>query len=377
MRDKITIAVFAIIIFGFGIAFFVTSDNHRSQTERRLLAAMPDANSQTIISGRFMTDFETYMQDQFPLREAFRTINAILRHYLLWQSDYGGYFFAEGHLSQMEFPLNASAVHENAAWLAGMANALFEGMSVYYAIIPDKNYFLAAANGFLHLDYEEFMRIVHARLGQFGFIDLFDVLALEDFYRTDIHWRQESLRYTAQRLSDGMDVTLPSWDDHTWHTLTGFRGNFHGAAALPVQTDDLVFLTNRYTDNAIVHTLIEQDRQFVFTSSVIFEGEELPLAVYNPALFTGVDGYDVFLAGAQAFMTIYVPNATTDRELIIFRDSFGSSIAPLLLGAYSKITLVDIRYISSHLLPNFIDFTNQDILFLFSVPILNRGGLLR
>ena len=34
----------------------------------------------------------------------------------------------------------------------------------------------------------------------------------------------------------------------------------------------------------------------------------------------------------------------TDRELVIFRDSFASSLAPLLMEQYAKITLVDIRY---------------------------------
>ncbi len=66
-------------------------------------------------------------------------------------------------------------------------------------------------------------------------------------------------------------------------------------------------------------------------------------------------------------------NATAEnsRELILFRDSFGSSIAPLLLDGYSKITLVDIRYIHPDLLGKFVDFRGCDVLFLYSSLVLN------
>jgi len=374
--DKITIIAFCVFIFGLGIAFFAMPNDTHSRTERRMLARPPAISTDAIMSGQAMRDFEPYMQDHFPARELFRTINAMTRRYALRQRDHNDYYLAGGHLSQMEHPLNPTALTDNMRHLATIYAVMLEGMNVFYAIILDKNYFLAPAHGFLHLDYDEFIRIVHRYMGNHTFIDLFEILTIDDFYRTDIHWRQEALLPTAAALAYAMNAPAPP-ANFTHHTLENFRGNFHGAAALPVRPDDLIFLTNHYTESAIVHTLTEQGGQFIMTDHITFQGETMPLQVYNPALFYGMDSYDVFLAGAQALMTIYIPNATTDRELIIFRDSFGSSITPLLLGSYSKITLVDIRYIPARLLPQFIDFADQDVLFLYSVPILNRGGLFR
>jgi hypothetical protein len=71
------------------------------------------------------------------------------------------------------------------------------------------------------------------------------------------------------------------------------------------------------------------------------------------------------------------PNANTDRELIIFRDSFGSAIAPLLAQGYKSVTLVDIRYLSSAMLDRFIDFHGQDVLFLYSTIVLNNSETLK
>ena len=87
--------------------------------------------------------------------------------------------------------------------------------------------------------------------------------------------------------------------------------------------------------------------------------------------------YDVFLSGATPVVTVTNPEAATDRELVIFRDTFSSSLAPLLCGEYAKIILLDLRYMVSGLIPQFVTFDNQDVLFLYSVEIINNSAMLR
>lgn len=67
----------------------------------------------------------------------------------------------------------------------------------------------------------------------------------------------------------------------------------------------------------------------------------------------------------------------SDKELILFRDSFGSSLIPYLTEGYTKMTIVDIRYISPHMLGQFIDFDGQDIIFLYSTSVLNNSITLK
>ncbi|MBQ5777396.1 MAG: hypothetical protein IIV97_01125, partial [Oscillospiraceae bacterium] len=60
------------------------------------------------------------------------------------------------------------------------------------------------------------------------------------------------------------------------------------------------------------------------------------------------------------------------------RDSFCSSLLPLFAEEYAKITAVDIRYIPSAALGNFIpDFDGADVLFLYSTGMLNQSGAMR
>ena len=60
-----------------------------------------------------------------------------------------------------------------------------------------------------------------------------------------------------------------------------------------------------------------------------------------------MDPYDIYLGGATALIQIDNPSGPKGRELVIFRDSFGSSLAPLLIDSYSRITIIDMRYIAS------------------------------
>ena len=71
------------------------------------------------------------------------------------------------------------------------------------------------------------------------------------------------------------------------------------------------------------------------------------------------------------------PNSNTDKELILFRDSFGSSIAPLLVENYKSITLVDMRYMNMNLLKEKVEFKNKDILILYSTLIINDSSTLK
>ena len=95
--------------------------------------------------------------------------------------------------------------------------------------------------------------------------------------------------------------------------------------------------------------------------------------VYDMEKLYSKDQYEVYLSGSQSLLRIDNPNAAADRELIVFRDSFGSSLTPLLVQDYAKVTLVDIRYISIDVLSQYVEFENADVLFMHSSLVLNKN----
>ena len=98
---------------------------------------------------------------------------------------------------------------------------------------------------------------------------------------------------------------------------------------------------------------------------------------YDYEKAAGEDPYAFFLSGSLSLITMENPSATTEKELILFRDSYGSSIAPFFLEIYQKVTLIDIRYLSSANLKQFVTFDNQDVLFLYSTLIINHSETLK
>ena len=100
-------------------------------------------------------------------------------------------------------------------------------------------------------------------------------------------------------------------------------------------------------------------------------------SVYDMTKLSSRDLYDVFLSGAVSVLEVENPAAKTDRELIVFRDSFGSSLVPLLVPGYKRVTLLDIRYVPTEYLGDYVQFGGQDVLFLYSPLVLNNSAMLK
>ena len=193
------------------------------------------------------------------------------------------------------------------------------------------------------------------------YIDLFGTLTADDYYRTDSHWRQENLLTTADTLAAAMGVALPDSRYTEWTLDRPYYGVYYGYAALPMEPDHLTYITSDLLDACTVYNYET--------------GKTGP--IYDLAKGAGKDPYELFLSGSVSLLTIENPNADTDRELVIFRDSFGSSLAPLLDPGYDKVTLADIRYLPSSQMGKYLTFTDQDVLFLYSAPVLNNSETLK
>ena len=335
-----------------------------SEAERRPLAQMPEFSVDMLWNGSFMEKFETYSLDQFPLRDSFRKIKSLFHFYGLQQSDNNDIYIADGYAVKQEYPMHPESISHALNRFSHLYDKYLasSGSAVHMAIIPDKGYYLAEGSGHLTMDYEKLFSTFETELPWADMIDLTTSLSAEDYYRTDIHWRQEKLLKAAQTLCHALGVTAPKAEDYTVTALQRpFYGVYYGQAALPMNPETMYLLESELLKNCQVYDY--ESGQYT--------------DVYNMEKRSSRDLYDVFLSGSRSLLTIENPDAATDRELIIFRDSFGSAIAPLLVQDYAKVTLVDIRYIQIDVLDRFLEFNGQDVLMLYSVPVLNNSQTIK
>ena len=323
-----------------------------SDAERRPLAQFP------AFSGSFSEDFAEYAADQFPMRQPLRTLKALFSRWCLGRSDNNGIYVEDGSAAQILYPLDESSL-ENAADRFEELYDLYltDSSQILFATVPDKGAYLGSSH--LPLPMEELTEVLETRLPWAEFVDLSSLLTADHYYRTDTHWRQETLVPVAETICRSFGLT-PFTDFTAATALEEFRGVYSGQSALPLTPDRMEYLTWPGWENC------------TFTTVDFGPGE-----LYAFSKLEGRDPYDFFLSGGVAIGTVENPNAATGRRLVIFRDSFGSSLAPLLAPNYRSITLVDTRYIAPDLVGDYVNFQDADILFLYSAHLLNDSSSLR
>lgn len=363
MKIKNIISVLLCGAFVLGLAgwcFFGPKADY-SESERRALAKFPETSWQNISTGKFATGFEEYATDAFPMRDLWRTVKAYTRLGLFAQKDNNDLFVNDGHIGKLEYPMRPELMDYAADLFTKVWEQNFPESHAYFAMIPDKNKDIAD----LKLDYAQFEAQMQQRLPFATPIEISDLLSAEDYYYTDTHWRQDKIVDVADRLAEAMGTELP----HNYENKEldiDFYGVYAGQSAMNPEPDTITVLTNEIIDGLQVQILDANT------------GNMKTTPVYNMEKAKGKDPYELFLSGNQSLVKITNPANPEGKRLVIFRDSFGSSITPLLAQGYSEVILLDLRYLGSAYVgqlakTGLINFENADVLFMYSTLLLNSS----
>lgn len=363
VKNIVTTVVFLLFIFGFfAVCVFRTPDEY-SDSERRPLAQMPEISFDGVVSGDTISEFEDYTVDQFPLRDSFRGLYSWYRLNVMQLKETNGLAVKDGYIAKVETELSDSSLSNAISKFNGIYDTYLKdsGGNVYFCIVPDKNYFFAEEYGYPSMDYDRLRETMKNGLSKMEYIDIFDELELGDYYKTDTHWSQDKITDAAALIAAKLGASEHPDREYTVKELYPFYGVYHAQTALDLPADTIYYLTNDVLDACTVY-----DYETGKTTGI-----------YDLAKFDSKEPYDIFLSGTKALLRIDNPNAESEKELVVFRDSFGSSLIPLLAEGYSSIYVVDIRYVASSLLGKYIDFEGKDILFLYSTLVLNSSTSLK
>ena len=360
MSDKIKdIVVTLVFLFTIIILFLINvikKDTDISIAERRKLATMPNLTTKSLFDGTYFKKFDSYVTDQFIERDAFRKIKIDIE--LSTKGEYNNLYMHDDYIIEEIFPLNSNSINNLTNKINYIKNTYLNNNSnVYYTIIPDKNYFVNKGN--LKLDYNKLQDIMKGNLTNINYINIFDKLTLDNYYKTDTHWKQEDLYNVAHTIANQMNFSITN--DNVINTVTTFKGSYASRLSVTKDIDTIKTISNLS----------------ILNSSVYNYDTKKYTKIYDYNKLKSLDKYDIYLSGASSIIDIVNPTSISNKELIVFRDSYGSSLIPLLIDGYKKITVVDIRYVSSRILDKYIKFNNQDILFMYSVLTINNSFSIR
>ena len=291
--------------------------------------------------------------DNFYKRETFRKLKTSVELNVLKKQDVNKIYKYNDFLVEQIYPLDEKSVIN----LTNKINYIKDSYLNETNKIPDKNYY--TDNNHLKLDYDKMKQIMQNNLKDLQYIDIFQDLGLDSYYYTDSHWKQEKLQNVAKTIAQNMNFNIS--ENYNEQKVATFKGVYAGQLPINTKEDEIRILINNTIGYANVYN---------------YETKEQG-GIYNLKKLNGYDKYDIYLSGATPLIEISNSNNKTNKTLVIFRDSYASSLAPLLTEGYSKITLVDTRYISPKILNEYVDFENADILILYSTLVINNSMALK
>lgn len=358
IKNIVVTVVFLFIIMGLSIVNVFKQDTEISIAERRKLEQFPKFSVSKLFDGTFFTKFDKYTMDQFIQRDEFRRLKVGVEFDLLKKQNYNNIYKYNDYLIEQTYKLNEKSVLNTANKINQIKELyLTQNNNVYFSIVPDKNYFVNDGN--LKIDYNKLENIMLQNLSDIEYIRILDMLELSDYYKTDTHWKQENLPKIANEIAKKMNVEVKTQYEKI--KIEEFKGVYASQVPMKTENDSIYILKNDILENSTVYNY-ESNKQ---------------TKIYDMEKKKTLDKYEIYLSGATPLLTIENTQSSSEKELIVFRDSFASSLIPLLVQAYNKITVVDTRYMSPKIINNYIEFYDQDILFIYSTLIINNSTSLK
>ena len=350
--------LFCVFIGVFAVAHLALPDREFSQNENRYLEQMPTLNAEDFkvnffdmdksgdfFSGEFMSDFETYITDQFPLRDAFMTVKAACELAVGKTVNNDVYFGENDTLFAGVANPGEETIDKNLNYVDILAGKT--DIPVYFSLVPNKlnimsdllsnppvtqlftDKKLALSVNYLGSD----LWAKAEALKNANWIDmmpLFETHAEDGlFYRTDHHWNSLGAYYGYVALMEGMGITPVPLEEYEKTTVsTEFLGTTYSSSGAGWVTPD----------NIDIYVPEEGVNVTVYPT-----GKPEAGALYNEEKLAVKDKYAYFMGGNTPLAVIKTEHTDAPKILVV-RDSYSDSLAPFLTAHFSEIHLFDLRY---------------------------------
>lgn len=354
-RRFITVIVFiAFLAAGFAAVVILPKDENSAKQENRNLAEFPQFSFERLVSGQFMSEFETFLSDNVGYRSVFTNISSEYKSKKGINS-YGKVVDTKGDLGTgsttksqllvtddrvMEvYRADSEAQREYTDMVNFYAEKLPAGINLYSMIIPTQIDFIPFYNtvGDSQKDsIDYFYGSFNQRVKN---INVYDTLK-EHFnnneyvyFRTDHHWTQLGAYYAYRQMGKDMSFEPQSIEGFTKGEVKDFTGYLFGQAQAPYLAEHKD--TIEYYKNAV------NDIEFKAVTYSYIPGQEFD---YKGKMFDLSKGqsYTMFLGGDQPYIEIDTA-CPTAKTLVMLKDSYSNALIPWLACSYNKIIVIDAR----------------------------------
>ncbi|MDO4961003.1 MAG: DHHW family protein [Eubacteriales bacterium] len=334
--------ILAVFIIVLDILFVAFPKKTFSENENRYLQAFPVPSAESIVSGKWMDDINSYLCDHFPFRDSFMTIRTGVEKAEGRSEINGIYICSDGYfIEPYDEPKNTE---KTIRIFKSFYESLPENINTELMLVPTaiwtlKDKLPAAAP---YRDQQsDAMDIINGT--GIPAVDCFAALSeayenadaassgaqTELYYKTDHHWTTYGayIGYKAYCEKSGIDaVPLEKWNS------TAVSTDFHGT------------IYSKLNDYTVPGDTIEAYSLGSDDISVVYEDtHEESDSLYNPEYLGQKDKYSYFLDNLHSLITVTNENAGTDRSLVLIKDSYANCMVPFLSHHFKHIYVFDTR----------------------------------
>lgn len=351
--------IFIIVLFLVLIVNVIVPDKEKSELENRTLESRPRFNLTTVLSGDFMEQWEKYLSDQFAGRNTWRRVKVGLDRLGGAKMENNIYIGKGGQLMEnIEVP-DEDQLDANMTAIQNFAQT-YEDIPVTMMLVPDAACILTdRLPAFAEVeDQRQMFSMAERKLGDsVNWIDTVSILNKHKseklYYKTDHHWTTQGAFYVFQDAAQTFGIEGDISDDFVSYTVTdSFNGVLAASSGVGLDERELIdiYVPTEGDDDVIV--------------DYVDEGRKTT-SLYDSSKLDTRDKYGVFLGGNTSVIDIKTVS-TSQKRLLIVKDSFADCFIPFLAPYYREIVVVDPRYYSGTMDEIMDTYRITDALILYS-----------
>lgn len=355
------VLVFFSMTAGLGYYGFVAKDREFSESENRVLASVPALTLNSIISGSFMKDFEAYLADQFPFRDEAISLKTLADRLIGKNEENGVYIGFENYLFDSQVNYDAAEQKQKLSVIDEFSSRYPDAKQLI-AIAPNSSYFNSQyLPEHLELpDQYEQIKDIYASLKSENLkkVNVTGILqkekdeAVQFYYKTDHHWTTRAAYSVFDFIGKYWKLDTNNVNYLFYPVTTEFEGTLASKSGVHDVTDTVEICIPAYSKGSYVVNYEAQQNK----KSTLFDEEKL----------SEKNKYEVFLGGN--FDKVIISTTVDNRDcLLIVKDSYANCMIPMLTPYFSKIVVVDPRYLTENMADVMSDYDFTHILFLYNL----------
>lgn len=305
-----------------------------SALEKRYLAKAPQLTMQTLSSGDFSADVDTYMADHIPFRSFFVSVNAYFDLLSGRQGTKDILLTRNNRLVEAPVQWSEAAVQKNMTAINNFA--VRQSIPTDLMIIPSAGWASGESIIGVHREYTDEAIISDVYSMADPSLDTVDaVRALSEsgspencYYRTDHHWNSRGAHTVYRAYMEHAGHPFRPAEQYKVETIPDFYGSTYSRSALFLTPGEPMELWTGSERIQVTHEEMPEPHTGVFFRDRLSES----------------DKYTVFLDGNHGLVRVTNPDAAGSGKLLVIRDSFANCLGGFLADSYETVVLADLRY---------------------------------